>query len=336
MNKESIEKINKLYSNKITEAYTFFKKKEFLISIKLLDEAIKIDSSRFEAFYYMGISYSKLKEYKKAVDYLKIALQKDNNEIKICHEIVKNMQFYDINSAIIFAEKTLTLNNDYVICTMLATLYSNINNDLYAEKYFSKSITLNPNYTLTYCELVSHFKKRNKQSDAILYCEKLVEIDPTNLMFISQLCILYLEVGKKVKALKLVDSYINSNCLSLVEIEKLAILYEKLQEKDKSLKYLSEAINLNTKNIEIYEKYLLCLEEKNPEIDEKNISLLITVCEKAFLNSNPGINFMLGTAMLYSSSGRYKDANELYLKVISIDKENKKAKKGLKEIKKFL
>lgn len=336
MNEENIKKINELYRNKIAKAYDFFQKKEFLICIKLLNDAIKIDSSRFEAFYYLGISYSKLKEYKNAVNYLKIALKKNNKEIAICQEIVKNMQFYDINSAIIFAEKTLAISNDYVLCTMLATLYSSINNDLNAEKFFNKSIDLNPNYTLTYCELVSHFKKRNKPNEAILYCEKLVKLEPTNIVFISQLCLLYLEIGEKAKALKLVDSYTSCNSLSLVEIEKLAILYEKLQEKDKSVKYLSEAIMLNTKNIEIYEKYLLCLEEKNSEIDEKNISLLIDVCEKAFLNSNPDINFMLGTAMLYSSFGRYEDANELYLKVISIDKQNEKAEKGLKEIKKFL
>lgn len=336
MDKENIEITNELYRNKITEAYNFFKKKNYLSCINSLNEAIKIDSNKFEAFYYMGLVYSKQKVYKNAVDYLEIALKKENDEPKIYQEIVKNLQFYDVNSAITFAEKTLEVNNDYILCTMLATLYSNTNNYVKAEKYFNKSINLAPNYTLTYCELVSHFKKKNKLNDAILYCEKLIEIEPTNFTFISQLCLLYLEIGKRIEALKLIDLYIENNSMSLVEIEKIAILYEKMQERDKAIKYFSEAINLNTKNIKIYEKYILCLEEKNPEIDEKNIHLFISICEKAFLNSNPDINFILGTAMLYSSAGRYKDANKLYLKVISIDKQNKIAKKRLKEIKKFL
>ena len=334
MSDENKETKIRLYSNKITEAYNYFKQKEYSISINLLNEAIKIDSSKYEAFYYLSIVYSKQRAYKMAVDYLKIALKKDNKELKIYQEIVKNMQFYDIGSAITFAEKALQKHKDYILCTMLATLYSNKNNDFAAEKYFSKSIDLNPNYVLTYCELVSHFRKRNKLKEAVFYCEKLVKIEPENLVFVSQLCLLYVEMKERMKAIQLIDSYTQNNSMSLSEIEKIAILYEQLQEKDKAMKYLSEAINSNTNNIKIYEKYLLYLKEKNSEINEKNISLLISICEKALLNSNPDINFMLGTALLYASSGKYKDASELYLKVISIDKQNKIAKRGLEDIKK--
>lgn len=336
MAREKIESDNNLYSRKIAEAYNSFKKKEYSNCICLLNKAIEIDCNKYEAFYYLGIVYSKQKEYKVAVECFEQALKRENKELKIYQKIVKNLRFFDINSAILFAEKTLQIYQDYVLCTMLATLYSNLNNDFEAEKYYFKSLELNPNYLLTYCELISHYRKKNKVKEAVFYCEKLVEIEPKNSMFILQLCLLYLEIGEEIKALQLLDYYVETNHLSLSEIEKVAILYEKMQKEDKAIKYFSEAINLKTKNLEIYEKYLLCLEKENPEINKKNLPLLLYICEKAFLNSNPDINFMIGTAMLYLYCGRYKEAKELYLKVISIDEQNEMAKNGLNEIKKLL
>lgn len=176
------------YNEQIKHANRNYERGDYDGAVTLLQNAIKMNKDWYRAYYYLGLLYLKKRPIEEAVACFKKAYDLIEDKRKIFPLIIDNLQQYNVNIALDFAENVLKdLKNNNVLCLMLAVLYSKRNEDEKANIYFLKSIFLEPDYYVAYCEYIIHLMKVGDYQTAYENCKILVELKPDEPIFQEKL-----------------------------------------------------------------------------------------------------------------------------------------------------
>lgn len=326
----STHKLNTRYKMLINNAYEKYQNEDYVDALAFLKNAVEIDTNRQKAYFYLGLVYLKTKQYQKAVKYFKKAYENNKNNRTIYCKIIENIQEYDLCSAVEFAEFVLEdVEDDNILYLMLATLYSRQNEDDKADKYFLKSISLNPEYYVSYCDYVTHLIKVKNYDTAIINCKKLITLKPDDLIYYSKLSELYLLNNKKKEAIKVLEQYESIHKIDLEQYEALFYLYKDMEESEIALKFCKKAIWSNSKDIDIYKYYIKYIDYVDEDTYKESYSEIEKVCNKCMENCQVDTHFLIGFADFYSSNGDNVKAMDMYKRVLELDKNNIIAKEKL-------
>jgi tetratricopeptide (TPR) repeat protein len=201
-----IEKIITLYKkNKYTEAHRrciklLFKNKNnpaiihlmakiefangnFTESIKLLDQAIKIDPNNTGILLDLGNSYKKINSFSNALqNYQKIIELDPNNSAAYhnCGETLAKMEQYKLS--IDLYSKSYHINNSNLLSLVgIARAYDSLHDYEMAISIYKKVIDINSNEANALLGLGDLYRKIYRYEDALDLAEKVVKIYPTNI-----------------------------------------------------------------------------------------------------------------------------------------------------------
>ena len=129
--------------------------------------AIKLDKKNFQSFYGLGVVYSYLKNYEKAIEYYKKALSVDGDS-SVAH------------------------NN-------LANIYNNVNPNL-AEEHYLKVLELVPNDAMPYINISNYYLKNTKYKKCVQILEEALDKDIKVKELYNNLGIAYYATKDNIKA----------------------------------------------------------------------------------------------------------------------------------------
>ena len=151
------------------ESLFFFFKKDYLNSIKLLNDSLNINKNYLPTYLYLADSYDRIGELVKSENILKTALI-----LKQDSDIINNslgFNYYKQNKldkSILFFQKAIELNNDnYKAYFNMANSYIKKKDYTNAIKNFKKTIEINRNCPDIYFNLAEAFKKNENYNDSI-------------------------------------------------------------------------------------------------------------------------------------------------------------------------
>ncbi|MDX2049395.1 MAG: tetratricopeptide repeat protein [Chitinophagaceae bacterium] len=318
-------------------------------------KAANEDPSDPENFNSLGVFYYEGKKYKEAEEYYKKAIQVKKDYFYPLYNmaLLNEYAFLNYEQAESYYRKVLELKkNDKQALSGLAGLYSKqkklkqaegeyqnlVNadprdpgNQLYlgnfyygdikdfvkAEQAYIAAIKIDSNYTFAYHNLgLIYSYKKPDYSKAENYFKKALKTDPNYVQASNQLAELYVKQSRfkdaelQYKYSMTVKPANEENC------NDLGVFYYDRKMPDSALKYFSEAIKIKPDFVLPYNNLALVYETfyRNYNKAEQ--------CYNEALRINPSYSLALrNLALLYKKTGKYKKAEDIYLKLIATEPE---------------
>ena len=135
-------------------------------SIRIMDEALKLNPKNIFYLNNMGISQHKNKDFFQAEKYFKRALEIDPNYINVLNNLANLKKDLDkVDEAIKYYEKSVSLNNNILITNYnLSSMYVQKGEYNKAVSYLEKTLKINPKFTTAdrTLSLITKYEKNNK------------------------------------------------------------------------------------------------------------------------------------------------------------------------------
>lgn len=161
----------------------------------------------------------------------------------------------DFPKAILEYQKAVQLNPEhYEALFELAKLYRHTKQYAYAEKYFFRALTLQPNADTIQTQVALLYYERGLKSQAVDHLKKLVSAYPLNTVYLNGLSKLY-HLNENFQFSK--ETYLKSfelDSKNIETLEGLAELYQDTDELEKALKMYKETLKLDPTNAKWYFK----------------------------------------------------------------------------------
>ena len=169
-------------------------------SIRIMDEALKLNPKNIFYLNNMGISQHKNKDFFQAEKYFKRALEIDPNYINVLNNLANLKKDLDkVDEAIKYYEKSVSLNNNILITNYnLSSMYVQKGEYNKAVSYLEKTLKINPKFTTAdrTLSLITKYEKNNKHF--IEMKEKKINLKLENMEMIE----LNFALGKAYEDLK--------------------------------------------------------------------------------------------------------------------------------------
>lgn len=204
---------NKLYHFNLARSH--FGLRNHSLAVEEYMKALKIDISYYKAVVNLGVTFSKINDFKNAVKYYKIAIQQKPHSPLI---------YYN-----------------------LGVLYNKQGKPVKAETYFHKAIELDKGYAEAYFNLGYISGKRGKRRKAIEYYEKAMAADSKYILPYVNLSLLYRNSGRSKKAVKVLTRGINATG-SIRLSGLLGDLYYREKKYDTALKIYKDILKSHKNN----------------------------------------------------------------------------------------
>lgn len=138
-------------------------------AIELYEKALKLPGKHVHTYFYLGVLNEKMESYKKAINYFKSCLGKDNMH--------------------------------YMCCMHLATLLANAGMIHRAKKYYLHALSINPDSIEAHFSLGKLIQNSSSDpSEALKHLNFVIEKEPRHHKALCQLGILYCEKNDKPNA----------------------------------------------------------------------------------------------------------------------------------------
>jgi len=184
----------------------FSQLKDFKKAVELFSKVIKINPKYAEGYNNLGNSFFELSEIDKALEYYKKAVQINHNFFDAYNNLGNVYQKKnDLKKAIENYELAISIDDN----SMKDKAYYNLGNIYRELGNFEKSITLykkaidiNPNVTSTYINLSISLNKNGNLEEAISYCERAIEKNPKNTTALNNLGEYNQEIGNEESSIE--------------------------------------------------------------------------------------------------------------------------------------
>jgi tetratricopeptide (TPR) repeat protein len=187
-------------------AYTYTQMNDYTKAIEVYNNAILKDSTDLELKTFLGILYYLDKKYEKAVESLKIVIEKGDNKSKYYAEALYNIAYsYDLlgqsDMAIKTYESALAMNpGDKDLMFNMGRLYFIQENYEKAIESFQNVLKSSPDDFETLLNIGNVYLRMTKFDQALQYFEKSIQIKPDNPTAWNNLGVCYVRMGKGDKA----------------------------------------------------------------------------------------------------------------------------------------
>ena len=258
-----------------------------LMKLNELDETIKyaqrakaLDDTDFLYDFIIGTAYMKNKDFVKALEPLKLSLEKDQknlgtlNSLGTCYmatgdtalaistyekalEINPNapMTYYNIGSAyqiqqnhklaVEYFKKALELDEDETFLTAIAMSEVKLGQYESALKYYKQLALLCPSKENYKYNIVICYEALGDFQTAIKMLEGMVYVNPKYILPAQKLASLYIKTNQLVKAKEIYDNILLKNKLTAETMHQYAILSSSLCDSDTAEKMLKKVIKMN-------------------------------------------------------------------------------------------
>lgn len=228
--------------NVVKEAEELFNKalieKDSLLKLELLDQAIKIDSSRYDYYKERGLVYYLSRNTEKAISDLTKALElKPNDELALLYlgNLYFNIKNYD---------KALNLLNQIEIDVEWKFLlqgmsHVTLKNDEKAEEIFTKGLSIYPESVDLLNARADFYNRSGKYTEALADVYKAIEISPDNGLLFATLAEISLSMNK------IENFYLNLNLalskgVNAQQLNNAQYVYKKVKNESRFLELLEK------------------------------------------------------------------------------------------------
>ena len=185
--------------------------------------------------------------------------------------------------------------------------------DLKAEKYFLKAITIAPKYKLPYNGLGNLYKDKKEYDKAEKYYLKAIEIDPKYPSSYNGLGNTYKELKKYDKAQEFYMKAIEIDSNYVLPYNGLGNLFREIKKYDKAEEFYMKAIEIDPKHVFPYNGL------GNLYYDLKNYKKAEEYYLKAIELDYKYLHPYNGLGNIYYNLKDYTKAEEYYIKIIKLD-----------------
>ena len=274
-----------------------------------------IEFKEYLVYYNIGVTYLNTGKIDFALDYFEKSLEInptfDNAKEGIGRILVQNGKNLE---AVKYYEEILEKDrNNYVICLLLAKLFSELRDVDKAEELFEQCIKINSEKPEAYTELGKLFLSQNKYSEAIKIYRKYISIKENDYNGYYNLAGCYYQTKEYNKAISEYQRAIKLNPRSYNSLFNLALIYEEKQEYDRAIECYKDAILLKIDFVEAY----------------NNLGILFSKQQRQFealATYSNGIKASPENFRLYYNMGvvlfdlrRYEDAADAFSKAVEIN-----------------
>ncbi|MDO5040868.1 MAG: tetratricopeptide repeat protein [Peptoniphilus sp.] len=181
-------------------------------------KAIELDPYYDRAYYYLAHRYLNQGDREAALDALEMCVELDSH--------------------------------DYVSYNDMGSIYENEKNFTMAEKYFRKSLAINPEYFRALYNMGVVCKARGDNDTAMMYYKRAREFSDFENIYLN-MSALYIEEGDLNSALKILTEGIELNADSVNLYYNRSCVHARMQKLDRAMQDYKSAVALN-KNVEIW------------------------------------------------------------------------------------
>jgi len=311
--------------NNFFKAIEYFKKRDFDNALFYFNEEIKRNPFRAILYYYIGRIFYYKKEYDKAISYLKVAYDFNNDNPVFNFYYGKALIFIDPEKALFYLEKSLTKIKESSF--YIGMVYYKNKNYSKALEYFKKS----PDYlldkkivknilSLCYFNIGNEFYFLSNYKEAKKFFELAININNENYSSHFQLGSIYLIEGDFYNAKKhfeyLYKRFKNSESIKI----SLSYIYFNLNDL-KNLENILKKIKVDkfSPQVDIYEfKKILAYTLYQRKKYKEAIPLFIQLYNKKRFDEN--ILFYLAQSRF--NNGEYRKTENIYKLIFDITKKN--------------
>ena len=171
-----------LANQKLEESLKLYYASDYNGTIKICNEAIKLNPNLYGAYAYRGLSYYYLNQYEKAIqDYNKVVQLKPNNNLEYLYlglgTAYGQLQQYDL--AIKSFDKTIQLSPNLSEAYIgRGVSYTGLNQYVQAIQDFNKALQLNPNSSEAYISRGAIYVNLNQHDTAIQDFNNAILLNP--------------------------------------------------------------------------------------------------------------------------------------------------------------
>lgn len=186
----------------LSTGYGYYLQGNYQETISNYQQAIKLDSKNYEAYYELGNVYQDLSKFKEAMDAYEKAINL-NNKFSDAYKKLAYLKAThgDINSALNLYEKVISIGtNDPTTYYMLGKIYNEKGDTERALRCLNAVIEIDPKRTSAYKEIAAILQKQGKKELAKKYILKEKEVFPVNTGNLLETAQEYLNEGDFNKA----------------------------------------------------------------------------------------------------------------------------------------
>lgn len=306
----------------------FSKIGEYDKAIEYLNKALVYKPDMSEAVYNLGNVYLNMEKFEKAASYYKQALKLDPDSAKIhCNLGNALLNLSDPKNAFDHYYKALQCNPDKelqnTIYDCLAKTYFKQNNTDKALEYWAQMLNSDPNQTSVLNDMGVALLNNNRPDEAIEKWKSSLELEPMQHKVHKWMGSALMLQGNLEMALKHWEDSIKINPLQTDLLHKLGGIYYQLKKTDETLFFWNRALEINPDLPDVLNDFAWMLAtNKNTKIGDPEKAL--KMAEHACeLTDYSRANFLDTLSVAYAANGNFSDAIETAQKALDIaEKEN--------------
>ncbi len=149
-------------------------------AIQDCNEAIELDSTYIDAYFYIGIANNEKKEYNNAIEYFKKAIDLSPNHAKVWNHMGFSYEKLDqFDKALDSYKKAIEFESTYTIAHYnLANAFKHEKQYDNAIESYKKAIEIDPNYAFAWLFMGYSYLDKNDYHSALQNLEKAIDINP--------------------------------------------------------------------------------------------------------------------------------------------------------------
>lgn len=189
---------------------------EYDSSLKVLEEALEIDSNRLDAYYFLGNIHYNRKQYERS-NYYYTKLLSLNPKFEYAYEPLANSLFFSglYDEAISkYRESTFFNGNDPQSFNLIGICYLQKKDYVTAFHYFEEAAKVSPDYGLAYFNLASLAFDQAWYDEAISYCSYALQSAPEDGDIYFLIGRIYIQLGMLEEAQTNLEKCIKFNPLN--------------------------------------------------------------------------------------------------------------------------
>ena len=170
-----------------------------ILKIKLLKQAIELNSNADEAYYQLANIYYEIKEYNKSLKFIDLALINNSNNLEylilkgfVHYHLLEYEEASEIGNFIIKIDKT-----HFNAIRLMGLICSKQGNNQDALNYHQKTIKYYQHSSLVFISIGNIYRRLKDYEKAFEFIYKALEIEPQNYFATGTLAEIYAQLGNK-------------------------------------------------------------------------------------------------------------------------------------------
>lgn len=238
-------------NNLLQQAAFYHQNKNYIEAKKLYKYLLKMDSRNFDALMLLGFLHAELDEAEEAIHFLLQATKINDQSEPLCFNLaVAYMSQGRYQNAERFFRRTLVINpNNLKSIQELVAIESRKNNLDASVVYYEKAMQLSPGDGDIYNDFALIKKRQKDYSAAIELLSKALELNPRNSNALNNLGNLYIEIRDLDKAKKLFNAALDIDPEAVSSYIGLGNISEMRDLCIEAIDFYDKSLSLNRKSI---------------------------------------------------------------------------------------